>query len=296
MVFNWSTSSGTCREPNLGDSHGMTTHSRARSFAALMTVLATVFAGLLVASPSEAALSTRTMVVLGDSISGGASNHTPYNNTVGSSWRGWWSFVGASTDLRPVVYAEPGSGYSRPGKHADGTGACTGSTFEKRLKRDSVAKQVRAARVVVLEGGINDYRKINSDGTCSRLTMTYAELEAQLRPYVHATMQRLAGLRKDPKTVYVTTPWGINSREWRTTITGVIKSEALSFGFRYIDTSTSTLASRSRTYDGTHPNLAGSKAIAAAVYRSYQTQYGTVNPATPTAPVHSAAPPLVHSP
>ena len=274
----------------------MTTHSRARGIAALLTVLVTISAGMLTASPSQAALSTRTMVVIGDSISSGASNHVAYNNIVGSAWRGWWSFLGADTGLRPVVYAEPGSGYSRPGKNADGTGACTGSTFEKRLKRDSVATQVKAARIVVLEGGINDYRKINADGTCSTATLTQAGLEAQLRPYVHSTMKRLAAMRKDPKTVYVTVPWGRNSKEWRTTITGVIRSEALSFGFRYIDTATSTLVDKSRTYDGTHPNLAGSKAIAAALYRSYQTQYGNVNPTVPTTTGHSITPPPVPAP
>ena len=274
----------------------MTTSSRARGITTLLTVLATVLAGMLVASPSQAALSPRTMVVLGDSISSGASNHVPYNNTVGSTWRGWWSFLGASTSLRPVIYAEPGSGYSRPGKNADGTGACTGSTFEKRLKRDSVATQVRAAQIVVLEGGLNDYRKINADGTCSSSTLSQADLETQLRPYVHSTMKRLAAMRKDPKTVYVTVPWGRNVTEFRTTITSVIKSEALSFGFRYIDTATSTLVDRSRTYDGTHPNESGSRAIASALYRSYRTQWGVVNPTAPTAPPRTVTAPPVSAP
>lgn len=270
----------------------MTTSVRARGLTTLLTVLATVFAGMLVAAPSQAALSPNTMVVIGDSISSGASNHAPYNNTVGSKWRGWWSFLGASTGLRPVIYAEPGSGYTRPGKNADGTGACTGSTFERRLKRLSVATQVKAAKIVVLEGGINDYRKINADGSCSSATLTQAGLEAQLRPYVHSTMKRLAAMRKDPKTVYVTVPWGRNVTQWRATIASVIKSEALSFGFRYIDTATSTLVDKSRTYDGTHPTESGSRAIATALYRSYQTQYGVVNPIAPTTPPRTPAPPV----
>jgi hypothetical protein len=269
----------------------MTTHVRVRTIVALTTILLTLFSGLTLAAPSHAATSG-TMLVIGDSMSSGASNHAPYNNTRGSKWRGWWSFLGEETGLRPVVKAEPGSGYSRPGKWMDGSHACQGSTFERRIKRDSVAALVRSAKIVVITGGINDYRKVKADGSCSSFAgLTSNELTQQLTPYVHAMMSRVAAARKDRRTVYITSPWGRNSKTYRETITRVVQSEAKNFGFRYIDTAHGPLQAKSRTYDGTHPSESGSRAIADALYRSYRSQLVSVAEATSPAPRTTAPPP-----
>ena len=190
------------------------------------------------------------MVIIGDSIT------ARYSNTVGSSNRGWWSYLGDKLDLRVIRHAERGSGFGKRGKFADGTGVCEGTTFSGRLLRTTVAQDVKAARLVIVAGGVNDYMTcVFKDGAWRQVASTRAQVELE----VHRTMERIAALRPTRRSsVYITAPFGpfepvAATKAW---LVPFIEAEAKSFGFRYVDTANGTLYG-DRTSDQIHPNAAG---------------------------------------
>ena len=191
------------------------------------------------------------LVIIGDSITAFG------NDTVGADRRGWWSLLGAALNVPVVRYAERGSGYAKRGKNLDGTGSCTGTTFLERLARKDVATSVKQARIVLVEGGVNDQRSCSTQSTGTLVQTTADEVRAQ----VHRTLRKIAQLRgKRRSSVYVTAPWGsstsvASAREW---VVPIIEAEAKRYGFRYVDTAHGTLEGP-RTNDGIHPNVAGKR-------------------------------------
>jgi lysophospholipase L1-like esterase len=190
------------------------------------------------------------MVIIGDSIT------WRYNNTVGSSQRGWWSYLGDKLDLRVIRHAERASGYGKRGKAGDGTHVCQGTTFYGRLLRPTVVANVKAARVVIVEGGVNDYLTcVYRDGAWHMVPSTRATVEYE----IHRTMLRLAAIRPTRKSsVYITAPFGpyqpaAATKAW---LTPFLEAEAKAAGFRYVDTAHGTLYGN-RTSDQIHPNKAG---------------------------------------
>ncbi|WP_082530556.1 SGNH/GDSL hydrolase family protein [Aeromicrobium sp. Root344] len=224
--------------------------SHLRATAVAVATCAVLVVGLTAAAAPAGASTTPTMVVIGDSIT---SRH---NDTVGSASRGWWSYLGSKLELRVIRHAVRGSGYGKRGKANDGTDVCGRSTFRQRLENATVAQHVKAARVVIVEGGINDYMTcVRKDGEWDQVRSTESEVKVQ----IHATMVRLAELRASaPSSVYVTAPFGPFAPADRTKawILPFLKAEAEAAGFHYVDTAHGTLYG-DRTSDKVHPNAAG---------------------------------------
>lgn len=221
--------------------------------AVALTVGGTVFA------PSSQAGTTPTMVIIGDSIT------SRYNNTVGSSNRGWWSYLGDKLDLRVIRHAYRGSGYGKRGKDADGTNVCERSTFAMRLLNSTVASNVKAARVVIVAGGVNDFMTcVKRDGVWRQVPSTRETVELE----VHKTMERLAALRPTRRSsVFITAPFGpfepvAATKAW---LVPFIEAEAKAAGFQYVDTAHGTLYG-DRTNDRVHPNAAGNKQLYRDLY------------------------------
>lgn len=237
------------------------TPTRARRTTVAATLAVTLLASVLLASPSAAKGKQRTMVVIGDSIT------WRYNNVHGSASRGWWSYLGSKLHLKVVRHAERGSGYGRRGKKSDGSNSCKGTTFAARLTKKKVRRDIKAARVVILAGGVNDYRRCRWDPTEKRWRLAPSN-PATIERQITLTMTRLAALRRRPTSVFVTAPWGSGKgvaadKEW---ITQLIEAEAKRHGFRYVDTAHGTLNGK-RTNDGVHPNAAGNLRLYRDIYR-----------------------------
>ena len=190
------------------------------------------------------------MVIIGDSIT------ARYSNTVGSTNRGWWSYLGDKLDLRVIRHAERGSGFGKRGKAADGTGVCEGTTFSGRLLKTAVVQDVKAARMVIVAGGVNDFKTcVLKDGVWTQVPSTRAKVEFE----IHRTMERIAALRPTRRSsVYITAPFGpyepaAATKAW---LVPFMEAEAKAAGFRYVDTAHGTLYA-DRTSDQIHPNSAG---------------------------------------
>lgn len=228
----------------------------------MAAVLATAAVGAMGAAPAEAARKKHTMVVIGDSI-------TVFgNDQKDSPERAWWSHLSAKLRVKPVLHAERGSGYGRPGKEADGSNQCQGTSFAKRLTLKHVKRDVRRARIVIVAGGVNDYRQCTFIEETQRWRLTPSD-PAKVTRQITLTMDRLAKLRKGKKrSVYITAPWGSRSsiaahKGW---VTAALRKEAKRVGFRYIDTANGPLRG-DRTDDGVHPNQKGSLQLSNYIYR-----------------------------
>lgn len=214
-------------------------------------------------SPAGAARHKHTMVVIGDSMS------VFGNNRKGSPERAWWSYLRSRLGVKPVVHAERGSGFGKPGKAADGSGQCLGTSFADRVTVTRVKRDLRKARIVIIAGGINDYRKCTFIEETQRWKLTPSD-PAEVTRQISLTMDRLAALRKGKKkrSVYITAPWGqrksvAGHKGW---VVAALKKEAARVGFRYVDTTHGTLYGN-RTDDGVHPNKKGSIRLSSHIYR-----------------------------
>ncbi|MRJ77133.1 hypothetical protein GEV29_11340 [Aeromicrobium sp. SMF47] len=193
-----------------------------------------------------------TMVVIGDSIS------AAYSDTGAPERRAWWSMLADTIDVDPIVVAEGGAGYLRRGTR------CRGRSFQQSI--DAHAALIRAAEVVVIEGGVNDRsycltRRRNGHGDAPSSAQ-------QVSRAVRPALRRVAELAGDDATVIVTAPWGgarkiAPSGRW---IPRIIEAAARENGLEYVDTATDAIRPRHRTLDGVHPSLSGSTAIAKHVY------------------------------
>ncbi len=252
------------------------------------------------ASKAKKAQPTRTMVVIGDSIT------STYNDRRGSNRRGWWSYLGSKLKVRVITHAERGSGYGKHGKSHDGSTRCIGTTFEQRLHDPVVRRDLRAARVVVIAGGVNDFM------TCTALPggghVLVPSSPEVLRAQVGRTLALVNAIRPGKRSsVYVTVPYGpaASRAANKTWIVSTIRDAAVTAGFGYVDTAGLTLAGP-RTHDGCHPNARGSRRM----YRDFLTGSDIIRwapgrsrpaprprPSTPTppAPARPTAPPPTSS-
>lgn len=204
----------------------------------------------------QRARGANTMFVEGDSLTSLYGSH-----------ESWYAEVARHIGLTAVVDAQGGSGFIKSGDpdgaRAHRFGVCDGTTFAQRL-HGTVERQISRARVVVLEGGRNDFHTCNWRG--EQVPVSSRELRAAVRSYFDA----VAELRSDPGTVFVLTPWGsrldsLNRRR----IMPIIRSEAQAHGFWWVDTDGVLDPHRlgENTIDGIHPDQAGSRALARAMLR-----------------------------
>lgn len=222
----------------------------------LAMTIATTFALAVLTAPAEA--KTRgSLVVLGDSIS------AYYNNKSGSQNRAWWSYLASKTQLKPVVLAEGGSGFTRRGRVTRYEKGCQGTTLHERLQKSKNRAQIKKAKVVVIMAGVNDPRKCAYPDTKSRAEYTLAPTtKEEVSKAVRVTMREIKRIRgaKRMKSVYVTVPWGEHRPEDKGWVTSAVKAGAKKYRAQYVNTS-SALTSPQRRKDHTHPNRAGSKAL-----------------------------------
>lgn len=202
----------------------------------VMGVAASLFASADTSKP--------TMFVFGDSIT------ARYNNTVGSSNRGWWSIVAAKSDLQPVTSAISGTGFIRKGYN------CTAPSYGARLGTTKTRKAVAAAKIVIIEGGRNDYHKCLKDGRSVPTTRN------DVINYSNWFFDGVKRNHPDTSSIYVLTPWGtaLSKYDW---IVPIVKANALAHGFHWV--STWGILKDSNTVDGTHPTTQGNIDLANAV-------------------------------
>lgn len=201
-------------------------------------VVALILSLGIVMSSTPAYADKALMVVIGDSIS--ASADVPYeqggflyNDRSGSSKQAWWSMLRRETGMRAQVFAEGGSGYNKPGR------GCRLSTFAQRVQKPEVTKALRKAKVIVIEGGINDEQQCGG-------TM-WAGIDSTMG-YVKSIA------RKDAKII-VTVPWANGKRQdIKHRNVSQIRSGAYKYGFTYVNT---TNMPKKYTFDDIHPNRKG---------------------------------------
>lgn len=209
-------------------------------------------------SAAHPSTTSNQLVVIGDSISDPAL----YNDRSGSTHRAWWSFLRSKTRLEPHIYAQRGSGYGKPGSC---NGATPTTTFDQRITYPSIAKRLAAAKVVVIEGGINDYLEC-VQGEDGNYVGQPADPDRRAAA-VEAAMQHLDDLVKANSRVFVIVPWGPRPDflSYHDAITQLVRTTAEAHGFTYVNMADGTLT-ETNTRDGVHPNEAGSRAMYGQLY------------------------------
>lgn len=215
-----------------------------RKLASLLVVIMVGLAGSAATFLSHADTTTKTMFVFGDSIT------ARYNNTAGSSNQGWWSMAAAKINLTPVTSAISGTGFIRKGYD------CTAPNYGGRLANATVKKQVANAKIVVIEGGRNDYHMCLADKSSA-----YTD-KATVDDWSRRFFDGVKRNHPDTSSIYVLTPWGpaLSQYNW---IVPIVKQQAIAHGFHWVDTT--GVLTASNTVDGTHPNLQGNKDLANAL-------------------------------
>ena len=182
----------------------------------------------------------RSMLVVGDSIS------ASYNDEPGSPLQGWWSLVARELGYAPTVLAEAGSGYQRPGAE------CTGTAFGDR---PGVFDQP-APDLVVVEGGRNDWAR------CDGTDLVEVEPEIVLAA-ADDFLGRLTRAYPDARVVVLAPPWGPLQQRYVDDVTSAIEVAAERHGCEFV--AMDGVLTPTRTPDGVHPDIGGSKAIAETV-------------------------------
>jgi len=186
------------------------------------------------------------IVVVGDSIT------AKYDDEPGSDRQGWWSLVGHDLGKPVATFAQSGSGYLRRGQH------CTGDRFIDR----SAAYTDVAPALLIVEGGRNDWSYC-VDGGYSVATddMIAGAVDAYL-----TTLQ--ASLSSSTHIVMLGPAWGPKDHDQAARVTSILRQAAGRHGLTFIDLD-GVLDART-VVDGTHPNRAGSEAIAQRVLATLQ--------------------------
>lgn len=181
------------------------------------------------------------IVVVGDSIT------AMYDDEPGSETQGWWSLVGRELSAPVTTFAQSGSGYLRRGAH------CTGDRFIDRAD----AYAALAPSVLIVEGGRNDWAYCGPDG----YLVAPEEMVAEA---VERYLTTLATFVPSSTHIVLLGPaWGPKDHEHAARITSVLRQAAGRHGLTFIDLAGTLDAST--VVDGTHPNRAGSEAIAERV-------------------------------
>lgn len=184
-----------------------------------------------------------SVLVVGDSIS------SWYSNDPGSPSQAWWSLLARGLGASSVkVSAEGGSGLSMTGN------SCQGTSFRSRLRF------VRAADILIVQGGRNDYKRCTV--TDRTILATPAQTQAGIQAYVSALKTRVTQLGMRPDQVWFVSPWGTRDRAIGYQIQAYIRTAATGAGFHYVET---PVLSTRLTSDGTHPSRAGSTLISSVM-------------------------------
>jgi GDSL-like lipase/acylhydrolase family protein len=198
------------------------------------------------------------LLVIGDSFSAGPDvPGKANNNVVGSERRGWWSWLASDLRYRPIISAEPGSGFLKNGLE------CAGTVFADRLKRLLTVRP----DLLVIEGGRNDFnycvtRISRATGapvtTYDTVHSDRAAIQVAMSNYFDQVkkMAKQIGLPDDH--IYVTMPWGGSVLDRRPMINQALTLASRQAGFQYVEIPPLTSAER---FDITHPNALGSKRI-----------------------------------
>ncbi|CAN5339314.1 hypothetical protein BH09ACT10_BH09ACT10_15920 [soil metagenome] len=182
-----------------------------------------------------------TITVVGDSIT------ASYNDHAGDERQGWWSMVGRRYSADVTTYAEPGSGYLRRGND------CRGTRFYER----PLALLTRSPDVMIIEGGRNDWLD------CRRGNYVISSTR-EVRRAVDRYLDDVRMLVKSSTRIIVLGPvWGPRDAGHEARIRAIVERAAAAHGMEFVDTS--NVLNPSRVLDGTHPNRAGSKALAQRV-------------------------------
>lgn len=198
------------------------------------------------------------VLVMGDSISAGIR----YSAHSGDPERprAWWAYVAEAASLPPsevMRSAESGSGVLMRGSARNGI-TCSGSTFGERLGDIETTRP----DIVLVEVGRNDVRAC--DGPRPR-PATQDERRATAIRFFDDLARAVDRQGVDRANVYVLTPWGSVQSPAQVAVTTLYEALARARGFAWVPV---PALAASHTTDGTHPNAAGSRAIAVSVMRA----------------------------
>jgi lysophospholipase L1-like esterase len=198
------------------------------------------------------------LLIFGDSFTAGPDvPGEADNDIVGSDRRGWWSYLAADLGYRPILSAEPGSGFLKNGLE------CAGTVYGDRINR---MLSVRPD-LLVIEGGRNDFnycvtRTSRATGvpitTYDTVHSDRAAVQAAVSNYLAEVKKMAKRIGLAPDHVYITMPWGGTILDRRPMINDALIVAARTEGFTYVEIPPLTAAER---FDDTHPNRVGSKAI-----------------------------------
>ncbi|WP_194839887.1 SGNH/GDSL hydrolase family protein [Aeromicrobium yanjiei] len=204
---------------------------------------------------SSAAKSRGDLVVIGDSISDAAF----FKTLGGKPDQMWWAKLGRKTRTTPRVYAERGSGYTRPGK-------CVTTTIGQRIGRKAMATRMNKAKIVVIAAGVNDYRKcvFRADGTYYLAPTSGEEVEEA----ISAAFDELDAAVTYEAKVIITAPYGSRPelKQYRERLVRSLRAHSEEHGFQYVDTAHGTLWGKSKSRDRIHPTAKGMQRLYRDIY------------------------------
>ncbi|WP_286928367.1 MULTISPECIES: SGNH/GDSL hydrolase family protein [Aeromicrobium] len=188
-------------------------------------------------TPLVAPSAPEKMLVIGDSYSS-------YYGDRHSRYPGWWAMVAFQLGLEPQLDAMGGTGFlSR-------SSSCEHTRFTSRL--DTV--RAVAPRILVVEGGRNDWRRCTKDGRVVEATRT--EIERAAEGFFDELAAVWDELGRSHDDVLVLTPWGTTKERKGRIIRPIVREAAERHGFSWVETEPLTL---DQAPDGVHPNNEGSR-------------------------------------
>lgn len=197
-------------------------------------------------APLVAPVEPEKMLVIGDSYSS-------YYGDRHSRYPGWWAMVAFRLGLEPQLDAMGGTGFlSR-------SSSCQHTRFKARL--DTL--RTVAPRILVVEGGRNDWRRCTKDGRVVEATRT--EIERAADGFFDELAEVWDELGRSHDEVLVLTPWGTTKERKGRIIRPIVREAALRHGFSWVETQPLTLE---QAPDGIHPNNEGSRFLSEQVLQS----------------------------
>nr|WP_255668784.1 SGNH/GDSL hydrolase family protein [Aeromicrobium duanguangcaii] len=177
------------------------------------------------------------MLVVGDSYSS-------YYGDRHSRYPGWWALVAQDLGLEPQLEAAGGTGFLSRGV------ACDRTRYRARLDTVSTVRP----RIMVVEGGRNDWRRCTADGRLVEATRT--QIESAADRFFADLADVWDELDRPRADVYVMSPWGTSKARKGQIIRPILRDAAERYGFSWVQTRPLTLE---QAPDGIHPNNEGSR-------------------------------------
>ena len=221
---------------------GIVVLSIASTLAALVTSAGAAAPGSPAAAPAtiiptNAPAERATMLVVGDSYSS-------YYGDRHSRYPGWWAMVAEDLGLEPRLEAAGGTGFLSRGV------ACDRTRYRARLDTVATARP----RIMVVEGGRNDWRRCTADGRLVEATRTQIETAADR--FFADLAEVWDELDRPRADVYVMSPWGTTKARKGRIIRPILREAAERYGFSWVKTRPLNLE---QAPDGIHPNNEGSR-------------------------------------